>query len=101
MRTSHSAGPKMLHKLDFVAFVHGMKDHKDQDDRRVMARVVLNALYDAQVFPVDLSEVVRLTGKHGALARAFLSWCALNPEVYCSWTDEMCAPLTKYLGSSS
>lgn len=74
-----------------------MEDEKDQSDRRTMARVALNALYDPDVFPVDLSDVIKLRGKHGAITRSFLSWCSLKPTAFYSWSEDMCRPLTAYL----
>lgn len=58
-------------------------------DRAVIARVVLNALFDPTQYPVDLSEVEALTDSGYALTRSFLNFCAINPWSYGSGDQEM------------
>lgn len=48
-------------------------------------RVVLNALFDADQYPVDLTELLALPERDRALAFAFLSSCAAHPGEHTSW----------------
>lgn len=85
----------MLYDLDFVSYIKRMTDEDQQADRRVMARVALNALYDSEAYPVDLSEILRLHSINRSLTRAFLLGCSLRPEVFQSWSDGGCAALVE------
>lgn len=87
----------MLHEIDFVSFIHDLTDQKSERDRSIMARVALNALYDAELFPVDLSEVMSLRGKHAVLTRAFISWCLLEPIAFQRWSEFASSALIPYV----
>lgn len=83
----------MLCPYDFAQLLPRVRNRKD---RRVMACVVLNAIYDPDQYPVDLSEVMNLQGENRVLTRAFLAWCALCPDAYASWNEQACERLFAY-----
>jgi hypothetical protein len=58
-------------------------------DQTLLARIALNALHDPARFPVDMSELMSLTAHHRALVRSFLAWCAVHPEEYTNWPDDL------------
>jgi len=82
---------EVIYPADFVGYLR--KRAKCADDRLVMARIALNALYDPQLYPVDVFEVMRLRNESRVMTEAFLAFCAVNPQQYCSWDDGLCAEL--------
>lgn len=71
----------MLPPLDFLIYVRRSPPGHDQ---KVMAAVALNTLWDVEGFPVDLSQVMRLSTNNRVMTRAFLDWCAMVPKEYLS-----------------
>ena len=61
--------------FDFFQLIRQMTDADDQDDRKVLIHVALNALYAPDIYPVDLSELMGMNKKHVMVARGFLSSC--------------------------
>lgn len=59
--------------------IHIMRMAYPAPYRIVLARIVLNAIFDPKQYPVDLSEVCALPGSAFAVARAFLEDCSINP----------------------
>jgi len=82
----------MLHPIDFVTYV---RLKSDLMDRSLLARIALNALYDYERYPVDLSELAELCCESRVMARAFLAWCAIDPEEWSSWPQPLCECLFK------
>lgn len=80
----------MLHPTDYVNMIFGSELNADQV---VMARVALNVLFDPDQYPVDLSEVMALSGANRILVRGFLAWCAFDPTRYQSRSEELCERL--------
>lgn len=66
------------------------REHIDPNDRRVMARVALNALIDPALYPVDLTEIQNAGSEARMLIHAFLAFMANHPEIYGSGTDFEC-----------
>lgn len=83
----------MIYPEDFIAAV---KKTKSPDEKSLMARVALNALYDPERFPVDLSEVMALPQESKMLVRGFMAYCAINPSEYLSYSDRLLLRLTKF-----
>ncbi len=54
-----------------------------------MARVGLNTLFDADSYPVDLSELMALGSLNHAVARSFLNYCAADPQLYAGLDETM------------
>jgi hypothetical protein len=84
----------MIYPEDFIAVV---KKTKKPDEKSLMARVALNALYDPERFPVDLSEVMALPQESKMLVRAFMAFCAINPGKYLSYSDSLLPRLTHFI----
>lgn len=53
-----------------------------------MARIGLNALYDAEAYPVDLSELGTLTSVNRTLVMGFLAYCSLCKIDKYAWGDD-------------
>ena len=70
----------MLYPGDFVHAIE--MDKYSPTDTPVLARIALNALVDAERFPVDLSEVRALGIDASLAARAFLAYMANNPSEF-------------------
>lgn len=87
----------MLPDLDFVSFIHSLVDESDAADRSTLSRIALNALFDADMFPVNIREVLQMQRKHSALAMSFLMWCSFNPIVHQGWSEIAREQLECYL----
>lgn len=87
----------MLCPFEFFDLIRKMIDPHDQDDRKVLIRIALNALYAPDAYPVDLSELMGMQEKHVVLARGFLARCALEPQLYYRLTDDRVRRLRTYL----
>lgn len=70
------------------------------EDKRVMARVALNALVDPQRYPVDLSEIKGLKIEARLLVRAFLAYMATNANEYGTWDAVRCDVFYEALGTT-
>lgn len=81
----------MLYPGDFVHAIE--MDKYSSRDTPVLARIALNALVDAERFPVDLSEVRALGIDASLAARAFLAYMANNPSEFSSWGIRRCESL--------
>jgi len=75
----------MLSPSEFIKY---LKLLDDAQERRCLARVLLNGLYDSSAFPVDLSEVRDLSPISSALAFSFLNCVAASPRSWCWEHDE-------------
>lgn len=73
----------MLHPADYVHYIETAGINKP-----LLARIALNALYDSDAFPVDLSELNTLDSRGGQMARAFLDWCGTDPTQFSSWAED-------------
>lgn len=70
-------------------FVHYVRQMPAGPDRRVMLRVALNTLHDADEYPVDFSEILALRDEHRHVAHGFLNDCAADPQSYQSWRPRL------------
>ena len=66
------------------------RERIDPNDRRVMARVALNALIDPALYPVDITEIQNAGSEARMLIHAFLAFMDNHPERYGSGTDFEC-----------
>ncbi|MCC8494629.1 MULTISPECIES: hypothetical protein [Xanthomonas] len=82
---------KMIYPGDFVLAIEGGK--YPVEDTRVLARIALNALLDAERFPVDLLEVRTLGIDARIAARAFLTYMANNPGEFSARDARRCEGL--------
>ena len=74
----------MLQTADFIHYVRSVSDSKVQ---AVLARLLLNSVYDRAAYPVDLSEVMGLPPLSESVAFAFLDACAARPRLYVQERD--------------
>ena len=81
----------MIYPADFVSFVR--KKAKPAAEQVVLARIALNALYDPEIYPVDVHELMLLHNENRVMAKAFLSYCAINPKEYSNWSELLCEEL--------
>ncbi|KGR56547.1 hypothetical protein NX79_21305 [Xanthomonas vasicola] len=81
----------MIYLGDFVLAIEGGK--YPVEDARVLARIALNALLDAERFPVDLLEVRTLGIEARLAARAFLAYMANNPGEFSARDARRCKGL--------
>ena len=81
----------MLYPGDFV---HAIEiDKYSSRDTPVLARIALNALVDAERFPVDISEIRSLGIDARLAARGFLAYMANNLSEFSTWSQEQCEGL--------
>lgn len=81
----------MIYPADFVSFVR--KKTKPVEEQIILARIALNALYDPEMYPVDVHELMLLHNENRVMAEAFLAYCAINPKEYSGWTELSCQEL--------
>ncbi|CAD1790213.1 hypothetical protein XSP_001551 [Xanthomonas euroxanthea] len=83
----------MFHPANLVEHIDRMPSGSD---RSVMARVALNLLYDPDLYPVSLIEVLELGAVERVLVRACLDYCAIDRRQLLSWSDGRVVELREF-----
>lgn len=69
-----------MNPIDYCMRIESERD--DFAERVVMARIALNALFDPNAYPVDMSELASLTSEPNILTRSMLNYCVIHPEYF-------------------
>lgn len=71
--------------VNYVGYIGQVQDASEQV---LMARIALNVLYDADQYPVDVSEMLSLSPLSFAASKSFLAWSAIQHN-YSTWTSDI------------
>lgn len=74
--------------MQCVNYVGYIDQVRDAGERVLMARIALNVLYDADQYPVDVSEILSLSPLSFAASRSFMAWSAIQHN-YSTWTSDL------------
>lgn len=65
----------MLHPITFIEHIQN-----SEQQQPLMARIALNAIYDADAYPVDISELDKLSSFNRSIVTGFMNWCAVRQQ---------------------
>lgn len=64
-----------------------LDENLPDEERKVLARFALHLLYDAEIYPFDLSEMLSLSEDSHLYVRGLLDYCLVDPVCFVSLNE--------------